>query len=562
MTLNEYTVEEIKKILPIVREQRFLMLKGPTGTGKTLYAHALACMLAKEDKNLFGDHTIFKNNSGEPFDSVYYGVDIRGKFNGFLNDQVRNVVFQKGTRRENFVYGTVAHTENSKIVFQNEKQVFLQAVEAAQKGKSKNYVLILDDIGRADFSEVMGDILSALEPKDAGHTIHADKKYQIPQNLYIIATYNPAVANSTVDYAWFRRFYVYEMNADERHIIKSRETIWQNNTVYQLFNAEGEMSIDPKGFANFKNMDPYQKLMDYVYVVFMHVKILFEKYSADPNVRDMYIPGHGMFLTYDPSKNYQENIDKFHNQLRHVIVPLLYHCLHSGLLDERAAFDIDLLAHLWDKDYGTISHTKKATGNYKPQEIEILDKLNNHFPASVTYFFFLRNPLLMRIDHAKEHSYFLFAKDEPCEIYFDPRNRNNGSEENYHLAPRKNGKKVAKMVISDENSNHHQVLWFYDCLNRDNAPKQKSKKEAEDYAGDRGQVYSPQIFFKYLKVAIMLLEIGCAGQSKIPDELLSEYYGNKKREDRINTLKNAFDKILAPISQEESSPEKSQSNNL
>lgn len=519
MTLNEYTVEEIKKIYDIVKQKRFLMLKGATGTGKTLYAHALACLLVDCGKEgaLFGEETFYCGADGVTYDGVYHDVQIREKYNEYLgNGRVRNVIFHKATNRENFVYGISVSAKEKQLQFESRKRVFLEAVEAAMGDKNHAYVILLDDIGRADFSAVMGDLLSALESMGDGNTFQADQKYEIPQNLYIIATYNPAVAVGSVDYAWYRRFFVYELNPDERYIIKSKETVWKNNSIFALYDEKHEIRGDIKKFSNFRNMDDYQRFVDYVYVLFLHVKILFEKYSTDPDVRNLYIPGHGMFLTYVNGKSseknrsdFKKNIDTFHLQLRHVIVPLLYHCLHTGLLDQRAAFDIDLLEHLWEKGYGKIEHKKEARkGTKRWYEDQLINKLIDTFPFSVTYFFVLRNPLLMRTPHNHVNRYFLFEKEK--EIY--------RADVYFHI--------TSQMGVKVHNNPDNK----YDISMHPYTRLEDNYKQEEDYCDTNtakdGEVYPGQVFLFLFKASVKLLAID---QEKEIDKIWCELDGAQNR---------------------------------
>ena len=90
----------------------------------------------------------------------------------------------------------------------------------AESNKKKEYVVILDDVNRGNFAGAMGDVLSAVESDDVGNAIRPgnDKTYTIPENLYIIATFNPTISNPTIDYAWLRRFMVVDIFSDENYI--------------------------------------------------------------------------------------------------------------------------------------------------------------------------------------------------------------------------------------------------------------------------------------------------------------------------------------------------------
>lgn len=532
MILNQYTCKEIEKLLSIINRHRFLILKGATGTGKTLYAHALACLLTYKNKM---DST---NPTG-----------IEEKYRELLqNGQVRNVIFHKGTDRENLVYGISARTEKGKMKYQPEHRAFLQMVCAAEQNTEKPFVLILEDIGRADFSRAMGDIFSALESDDAGNVIHADKDYRLPENLYIIATYDPTVARSTVDYAWFRRFFVYELTADERYIIEDRKQINDNNSIFVL-DQDGK----PERFIN---CSEEEKLLEYIYVIFMHTKLLFERYFVDPAVRSMYLPGHGMFLLNDDAKDFAENIQRFHYRLKHTIVPLLYHYLHCGLLTPRAELDIALLDHLWEDGYWKIAlSVKTESGDYRPIENEIIRMLidQKNFPLGISYFFFLRNPLLMRKGHEDNKTgyhddkrYFLFEKDGEQHKDKRPGKRQIHSNEDYHQ--NKN-----RIVISQTRSTKKQILCSYLSFDSNN-PKKEKHKEIEDYDGKSGQVYSPQIFLKLIKTAIRLTEIkrivckdcvGVPGEEKMAGCLEKCCEAKEKnRMESLMILKEACCKLL------------------
>jgi len=89
---------------------------------------------------------------------------------------------------------------------------FLDFCERA-RGEDDPYVLILDEINRADLSEVMGELMYLLEYRD--EEIHLSQKrmdddedkFSIPDNLLIIGTMNTADRSiALVDFALRRRF--------------------------------------------------------------------------------------------------------------------------------------------------------------------------------------------------------------------------------------------------------------------------------------------------------------------------------------------------------------------
>lgn len=83
-------------------------------------------------------------------------------------------------------------------------------IELDQKIDQKNYVLIIDEINRANLSSVLGELIYALEYRgesvDSMYDVEG-KELILPQNLYIIGTMNTADRSvGHIDYAIRRRF--------------------------------------------------------------------------------------------------------------------------------------------------------------------------------------------------------------------------------------------------------------------------------------------------------------------------------------------------------------------
>ena len=81
----------------------------------------------------------------------------------------------------------------------------------ADKIQLKNYVLIIDEINRANLSAVLGELIYALEYRGEAvqsmYTIEGDSSLTLPPNLYIIGTMNTADRSvGHIDYAIRRRF--------------------------------------------------------------------------------------------------------------------------------------------------------------------------------------------------------------------------------------------------------------------------------------------------------------------------------------------------------------------
>jgi 5-methylcytosine-specific restriction enzyme B len=84
----------------------------------------------------------------------------------------------------------------------------------------KNYVLIIDEINRANLPSVLGELIYALEYRgesvDSMYDIDGDRSLVLPENLYIIGTMNTADRSvGHIDYAIRRRFAFVDIGADE-----------------------------------------------------------------------------------------------------------------------------------------------------------------------------------------------------------------------------------------------------------------------------------------------------------------------------------------------------------
>ncbi len=82
---------------------------------------------------------------------------------------------------------------------------------ASEKEELKNYVLIIDEINRANLPAVLGELIYALEYRgekvNSMYDIDGDNSLIIPPNLYIIGTMNTADRSvGHIDYAIRRRF--------------------------------------------------------------------------------------------------------------------------------------------------------------------------------------------------------------------------------------------------------------------------------------------------------------------------------------------------------------------
>lgn len=366
MAINKFTNKINKKIYSnIENTTRFILLRGSIGVGKTLIAKELSKKIVSKNSD-----------------------------NNDLNKYVSVVPFHPGSDYENVIYGLKLTTENGNMKYNATGRILLNAISKAQKDSNNNYVVILDDVNRGNFSRAMGDILSAVEAKDIGNAVRTPEgSYTIPDNFYLIATFNPTIGNPNIDYAWLRRFMIFDIFSDERYIEDVNEIIERNE--------------------NFFGETDKEKFTDYIFELYMQIKILFERYFLDDdvNIIKQYMPGHGLFMTYDDNKSYEENAKKFSYQLKYCIVPLLYQYVKDDLLDKRALIDIKAYENLYNEDFKECwkdeelknlkSNENLSAGN-DTTTIKVVYKLMKeligfeHMPQAASFKFFFQNVSMMR----------------------------------------------------------------------------------------------------------------------------------------------------------------------
>ncbi|RYX99906.1 hypothetical protein EON78_02380, partial [bacterium] len=123
------------------------------------------------------------------------------------------VQFHPSYTYEDFIRGIVAkpNEDGEGIVYEAENKALTDLAEIAINDPENNYVLIIDEINRANLSSVLGELIYALEYRgeevQSMYSIVGDNKFTLPSNLYIIGTMNTADRSvGHIDYAIRRRF--------------------------------------------------------------------------------------------------------------------------------------------------------------------------------------------------------------------------------------------------------------------------------------------------------------------------------------------------------------------
>lgn len=171
--LDDYSEEAIYKHL---LEERFIVLQGAPGTGKTWTANRIS-----------KQH--FSGDDGETFFEQFHAE----------------------TTYSDFVYGIKPRTKGNSLLYEEHYGILVDAINYAKSNPEKPTLLIIDEINRANLSNVLGPVFYLFE-KNADErsnpvTIGEYEIVKLPDNFYVIATMNTADRSlAVVDFALRRRF--------------------------------------------------------------------------------------------------------------------------------------------------------------------------------------------------------------------------------------------------------------------------------------------------------------------------------------------------------------------
>lgn len=172
-------LDELERMLRRLRSRKNLILRGAPGTGKTFLARLLA-------------YALMGSRDAERLSSVQ---------------------FHPSTSYEDFIRGYRPTTTAG--AFELTDGPFLQACERARRDPDRNYVVLIDEINRANLSQAFGELFLLLEedkrsPEYAVTPLYPREEGErlfVPPNLYLIGTMNIADRSlALVDFALRRRF--------------------------------------------------------------------------------------------------------------------------------------------------------------------------------------------------------------------------------------------------------------------------------------------------------------------------------------------------------------------
>ena len=170
---------ELEKIRDLLWERKQIIFYGPPGTGKTYLATRLARHLTEDGA-------------------------------------VKLVQFHPSYTYEDFFEGfRPSPGGDGSLTFTLRAGPFRDFAEVAAANPSTAYILIIDEINRANLAKVFGELYFLLEYRDSSISLQysPDKEFTLPQNLFIIGTMNTADRSiARIDTAMRRRFSFIELD--------------------------------------------------------------------------------------------------------------------------------------------------------------------------------------------------------------------------------------------------------------------------------------------------------------------------------------------------------------
>lgn len=315
-----------------------MILYGPPGTGKTHRAKIIASEITEI-----------------PISKVEEEIEN-------ADGRIKLVQYHPSYSYFDFIEGVEADQDSNSYVVKDKifKQLAATAREALSgENDNHNYVLIIDEINRANIAAVFGELLYGLENRNKEITTMAGT-IVIPDNLYIIGTMNTAdVSIASIDYAVRRRFDFIRIPSffpKGTITINEEKYVIGEDTIRDVRDEKGKYhSYSDWVFSEDDNVENCE-IGDKIFAGNLYNKVCVDirrSVARGVNADDI-MPGLAYFLIN--KKDGKIDDGHMNYKIDYQIIPLLTEYAKNGLFSKRCKLDdketlYDMLLNMKYKDY-------------------------------------------------------------------------------------------------------------------------------------------------------------------------------------------------------------------
>ncbi|MBE2281363.1 MAG: AAA family ATPase [Ignavibacteriaceae bacterium] len=207
------TIDETEEVTNLLKERKYVVLQGPPGTGKTRTAKSVAAQI--------GAKTFFTQ-------------------------------FHAETSFSDFIFGIRPDITNQELRYKEYLGSFTESIKYAIEHNEKSVILIIDEINRANLSNVLGPIFYLFEYKMDISDVEIEispnfKLNKLPDNFFVIATMNTADRSlAVVDFALRRRFAWYTLKPKAINSKKFFEDDFTKiQEIFDWYASSSELTLQP-----------------------------------------------------------------------------------------------------------------------------------------------------------------------------------------------------------------------------------------------------------------------------------------------------------------------------
>lgn len=294
-----------------------ILIKGGPGTGKTIISRAMAYYIGSEGLDVEDVYTKDIQNDISCIESY------------MKSEYVEFIQVHPSMTYEDVVYG-IEITPNGNLTMAYAEKRIKQLCDRAN-GKQGKYFIILDDIGRSNAGNLLGNLLYAMEYRNQPVSLCDGNTIVIPDNVYVIVTECQTLYGNPLEYALRRRF-DYE------------KELLSNKNVLDRYYSQC-LSIATKDVV----INVFDTICNFV-----NGNIL-----RDPTIpKENYLPGHGMLMV-DRTGTQADILNRIKQKIEHQLRPYLKDMKMSGII----VSNNDDLKNLFDNISNQLNVGQEITNN-------------------------------------------------------------------------------------------------------------------------------------------------------------------------------------------------------